>query len=68
MSAAKELPTVNFDFLRQQLVGGDCTFDTPFGERLMVYCDYTASGRCLLFVETYLESLQTQLREHAHRG
>lgn len=24
----------------------------------MVYCDYTASGRCLLFVETYLQSLQ----------
>lgn len=49
---------MNFEFLRQQLVGGDCTFATPFGERLMVYCDYTASGRCLLFVETYLESLQ----------
>ena len=24
----------------------------------MVYCDYTASGRCLLFVERYLQSLQ----------
>ncbi len=24
----------------------------------MVYCDYTASGRCLRFVETYLQSLQ----------
>ena len=24
----------------------------------MVYCDYTASGRCLHFVETYLQSLQ----------
>jgi selenocysteine lyase/cysteine desulfurase len=23
-----------------------------------VYCDYTASGRCLLFVENYLQSLQ----------
>ena len=24
----------------------------------MVYCDYTASGRCLRFVESYLQSLQ----------
>ncbi|HJP38362.1 MAG: aminotransferase class V-fold PLP-dependent enzyme [Gammaproteobacteria bacterium] len=58
MSAAKDSPGICFDFLRQQLVGGDSMFTTPFGERLMVYCDYTASGRCLLFVENYLESLQ----------
>jgi selenocysteine lyase/cysteine desulfurase len=45
-------------YLRQQVVGVDSTFKTPFGERLMVYCDYTASGRCLRFVESYLQSLQ----------
>mgnify|MGYP000122605953 CR=1 FL=1 len=45
-------------YLRQQIVGVDSTFQTPFGERLMVYCDYTASGRCLRFVESYLQSLQ----------
>lgn len=45
-------------YLRQQIVGVDSTFETPFGERLMSYCDYTASGRCLKFVETYLQSLQ----------
>ncbi len=47
-----------FDFLRSQIVGIDAAFDTPFGRRLMVYCDYTASGRCLFFVERYLQSLQ----------
>ena len=57
MSESKQT-TVNFDFLRKQIVGCDSTFSTPFGERLMVYCDYTASGRCLLFIENYLESLQ----------
>ena len=46
------------DYLRQQIVGVDSTFETPFGERLMVYCDYTASGRCLRFVESYLQGLQ----------
>jgi selenocysteine lyase/cysteine desulfurase len=47
-----------FDFLRRQIVGIDSSFDTPFGRRLMVYCDYTASGRCLVFVERYLQTLQ----------
>ena len=51
-------PSASFEFLREQIVGVDSTFTTPFGERLMVYCDYTASGRCLLFVENYLQSLQ----------
>jgi selenocysteine lyase/cysteine desulfurase len=46
------------DWLRQQIVGVDSTFETPFGERLMVYCDYTASGRCLRFVESYIQGLQ----------
>jgi selenocysteine lyase/cysteine desulfurase len=47
-----------FDFLRSQIVGIDSAFETPFGRRLMVYCDYTASGRCLHFVERYLQNLQ----------
>lgn len=50
--------TLDPGYLRQQIVGVDSTFETPFGERLMVYCDYTASGRCLRFVESYLQSLQ----------
>ncbi len=49
---------LTFDFLRSQIVGIDSAFETPFGKRLMVYCDYTASGRCLLFVERYLQRLQ----------
>ncbi len=58
MTEQGKAPVVSFEFLRQQIVGCDCTFSTPFGERMMVYSDYTASGRCLLFVENYLESLQ----------
>jgi selenocysteine lyase/cysteine desulfurase len=51
-------PPLTFDYLRSQIVGIDSAFDTPFGRRRMVYCDYTASGRCLLFVERYLQHLQ----------
>lgn len=49
---------LSFEFLREQTVGVDAPFPTPFGERTMVYCDYTASGRCLHFLENYLLGLQ----------
>lgn len=48
----------SFAALRGQIVGIDSSFDTPFGRRMLVYCDYTASGRCLGFVERYLQGLQ----------
>jgi len=51
-------PRWEFAELRRQIVGIDSAFETPFGRRLMVYCDYTASGRCLGFIERYLQSLQ----------
>jgi selenocysteine lyase/cysteine desulfurase len=50
--------TFDFKFLRNQLIGADAQISTPFGERLMVYGDYTASGRCLALVEHYLQNLQ----------
>ena len=49
---------LDFDFLRSQVVGADAAVSTPFGERLMVYADYTASGRCLGLVEQYIQNLQ----------
>ncbi|MBM3293642.1 MAG: aminotransferase class V-fold PLP-dependent enzyme [Candidatus Aminicenantes bacterium] len=49
---------MEFSFLRDEIVGIDAAIATPFGERLMVYGDYTASGRCLRFIEQYLMRLQ----------
>jgi selenocysteine lyase/cysteine desulfurase len=57
-SIMKDTCKLNFDFLRAQVVGADAAVTTPFGERLMVYADYTASGRCLSLVEKYLQNLQ----------
>ena len=54
----KELCNMDFSFLRSQTIGADAPVSTPFGERLMVYADYTASGRCLDLVEKYLQNLQ----------
>ncbi len=56
--AEESLPAFDFAYLRSQIVGADAVIRTPYGERLMVYCDYTASGRCLLFIENYLQSVQ----------
>lgn len=52
------VPPLDFGWLRTQVVGIDTLIETPFGQRPLVYCDYTASGRSLLFVERYLASLQ----------
>ena len=43
--------------LRQSIIGINETFTTPFGERIQTYCDYTASGKSLGFVENYLQQL-----------
>ncbi len=51
-------PLFDIASLRDEIVGIDAVVTTPFGERLMVYCDYTASGRSLRFIETYLLGLQ----------
>jgi len=53
-----ETSTLSFSFLRDQTVGIDSIIETPFGKRLMVYCDFTASGRCLEFVENYIMHIQ----------
>ncbi|MBN2415547.1 aminotransferase class V-fold PLP-dependent enzyme [bacterium] len=52
------MKSLDFTYLRNQIVGIDSTFETPFGKRMMVYCDYTASGRCLKFIEKYIARLQ----------
>jgi selenocysteine lyase/cysteine desulfurase len=49
---------LDFEFLRSEVVGADAAVTTPFGDRLMVYADYTASGRCLGLVEKYIQNLQ----------
>ena len=55
-------------YLRQQIVGVDSTFKTPFGERLMVYCDYTASGPMPAIRRVLPAEPAARIRQHAYRG
>ncbi len=40
--------------IRQSVIGEGRLLRTPFGEKPLVYADYTASGRSLSFIEDYI--------------
>jgi selenocysteine lyase/cysteine desulfurase len=44
----------NLAWLRQDIIGRNLLFETPYGKRPLVYADYTASGRGLYSIENYL--------------
>lgn len=48
----------DLDTIRDQIIGHDLLFLTPFGQRHMLYADFTASGRGLRFVEDTLIEIQ----------
>lgn len=41
-------------YIDDNVIGKNGTFFGPFGRRKVVYCDYTASGRSLQFLEEYV--------------
>ena len=45
------------EHLREQTIGVDAPVQTPFGERRIVYADFTASGRQLAFLEDHLRDV-----------
>jgi selenocysteine lyase/cysteine desulfurase len=47
---------MNFDLesIREEILGRDMLIPTPFGDRHLLYADYTASGRGLRFIEDML--------------
>jgi selenocysteine lyase/cysteine desulfurase len=53
----------NVEEIRKQIIGNDVLFDTPFGERHMLYVDYTASGRGVQLIE---DKMQNILKSYAN--
>jgi len=48
----------SLEAIRKQIVGNNLLFDTPFGERHLLYADYTASGRCLQTIEEKIWNIE----------
>lgn len=42
------------EMIRESVIGARYPVQTPFGEKPLIYADYTASGRALGFVEDYI--------------
>ena len=42
------------EHIRNSIIGDKHSITTPFGEKPLVYADYTASGRALSFIEDYI--------------
>ena len=53
-------------FIRNSIIGEDKNFETPFGTRKLLYCDYTASGRSLGFIEDYIRDEVLPLYGNTH--
>ncbi|MDY0017533.1 MAG: aminotransferase class V-fold PLP-dependent enzyme [Candidatus Delongbacteria bacterium] len=49
---------ISVDYIKDQIVGNDSVFETPFGRRNLFYSDYTASGRNLKFIEEKLLNIE----------
>ncbi len=47
----------DLEWLRRDIIGRNISIDTPFGKRPLVYADYTASGRGLKSVESYISHI-----------
>ena len=43
------------EYICDNIIGKDTTFLSPFGRKKILYCDYTASGRSLSFIEEFIK-------------
>jgi selenocysteine lyase/cysteine desulfurase len=53
-------------YIRGGVIGDDVAVSGPFGLRRVTYADYTASGRCLTFIEDYLREAAMPLYANTH--
>ncbi|UJR18081.1 hypothetical protein I4U23_004981 [Adineta vaga] len=53
-------------YIDENIIGKDFVFNGPWGSRRMIYCDYTASGRALTFIEDFIKNMVLPLYSNIH--
>jgi selenocysteine lyase/cysteine desulfurase len=51
------LNNYSLDTIRNEIIGYNLVFDTPFGKRHLLYVDYTASGRAVKSIENKIQNI-----------
>ena len=52
--------------IRASIVGDDTVIESPYGERRVTYADYTASGRALSFIESFIQDEVMPMYANTH--
>ncbi|CAM4865155.1 unnamed protein product [Rotaria socialis] len=53
-------------YIEKNIIGKDYIFQGPWGFRRMIYCDYTASGRPVQFIEHFIKTYVLPLYGNTH--
>jgi len=64
--ADHEEPIDLLRYIRESVIGRNQLVDGPFGQKPVIYADYTASGRSLSFVEQYISEIVLPLYANTH--
>lgn len=53
-------------YIHDNVIGSHTMLHTPFGDKPQVYCDYTASGKPLTFIEKYIQTQVMPMYANTH--
>lgn len=53
-------------YIQNNVIGHNIAIDGPFGLKRVIYCDYTASGRSLSFIEDYIRTFVCPFYANTH--
>src|SRR5690349_21104 len=55
-----------FGKFRENIIGYDCVFTTPYGEKRLIYADWTASGRAYGPIEDKIKNMMGPFIGNTH--